>query len=148
MLIIYTDGGARGNPGPAAVGVVFRKSKIKNPKSKNSEAPSEQDFEIIKKIKKPIGHATNNEAEYQAVITAFEEAHKLGAVEVELRLDSKLVGMQLAGKWKIKEPRLRALFVQAWNLKSRFSRCVITVIPREENREADKLVNEALDVGG
>lgn len=123
-LIIYTDGGARGNPGPAAVGV---------------HMPGVGDY------KKCIGKATNNVAEYAAVILALEKAKELKGEELEFFLDSELVVKQLNGKYKVKDQTLGKLFIQAWNLKSQFKKVSFTHIPREKNKLADKLVNEALD---
>lgn len=123
-LVIFTDGGARGNPGPAAVGV---------------HMPGVGDF------KKCIGKATNNVAEYSAVILALEKSQGLKVQELEFYLDSELVVKQLRGEYKVKDATLGKLFVQIWNLKSQFKKVTFTHIPREKNKQADKLVNEALD---
>lgn len=127
---IYTDGGARGNPGPGAIGVVI---KLENGN--------------IKKYGEKIGLATNNEAEYKAVIFALEKAKQLGAKEIDFYLDSELVASQLSRKFKVKEMRIQSLFVQVWNLTLNFKKVTFNYIPREENREADNLVNKALDFG-
>ena len=133
-FIIYTDGGARGNPGPAAIGVVIK-------------TPME-----IKKYGEYIGEATNNEAEYQAVIFALKKLKQLigkekakSEAEVEIHLDSELLASQLNGEYKIKEKRLQQLFLEVWNLKQDFKNVAFKYIPREDNRGADKLVNQILD---
>ncbi|MCD6471256.1 ribonuclease HI family protein [bacterium] len=128
-LILYTDGGARGNPGPAAIGVIVYDSK------KN----------VIKKISKYIGRATNNQAEYQALITGLIEAKKIKAEDVECFSDSKLVVQQVNRKYKIKNKKLAQLFIKIWNLSQSFKKIKFSYIPREKNREADRLVNLALD---
>lgn len=133
-FIIHTDGGARGNPGPAGIGVVI-----------NGLAET-------KKYGEYIGEATNNEAEYQAVIFALKKLKQLigkekskSEAEVEIHLDSKLLTSQLNGEYKIKEKRLQKLFLEVWNLKQDFKKVSFKNIPREDNRGADKLVNQALD---
>ena len=132
--IIYTDGGARGNPGPAGIGVVIK-------------GPAE-----VKKYGGYIGQATNNEAEYQAVIFALKKLKQLigkekakSEADVELHLDSELLEKQLNGEYKIKEKNLQQLFLQVWNLKQDFRSVIFKHILREDNRGADKLVNQALD---
>ncbi len=131
-LIINTDGGARGNPGPAAIGIV-----VGEPFGKG--------------YAEPIGEATNNVAEYKAVIFALKKAkHLLGGkkakqAEVEVRSDSELVVSQLRGEFQIKDKELVPLFVDVWNLKQDFKLVVFDYVPREENAEADALVNRALD---
>ena len=133
-FIIHTDGGARGNPGPAAIGVII-------------EAPAE-----IKKYGEYIGEATNNEAEYQAVVFALKKLKQLigkekskSEAEVEIYLDSELLVCQFNGEYKIKEKKLQQLFLEVWNLKQDFKNVSFKNIPRENNRGADKLVNQALD---
>lgn len=128
-LIIYTDGGARNNPGPAAGGIVIKDEHEKE----------------IKKIAKFFGVQTNNQAEYLAVIEALTEAAKIGARELQLFLDSKLIVEQLNRNYKIKNKQLQALFIKAWNLTLKFKNIKINFIPREKNKEADKLVNICLD---
>ncbi len=135
VIFIYTDGGARGNPGPAAIGVV-----IKNHKS-----------EVIKSYGETIGDRTNNEAEYEAVILALQKVRallgreKIKNIEIIVNLDSQLVSSQLRGEYKIEEERLFPLFIKIWNLKIDFGGVRFKYIPREKNKEADRLVNEALD---
>lgn len=139
-IIIYTDGGARRNPGPAAIGVVIQ----------------DEAGRTLKNYGQTIGEATNNEAEYQAVVFALQKAKalfgkkKTREIAVEVRLDSELVARQLAGEYKIEEERLFPRFIKVWNLKMDFSRVSFVHVPREKNKEADRLVNEALnaDVAG
>ena len=135
-IIIYTDGGARGNPGPAAIGVVICDAQGK----------------VLKEYSEYIGEkVTNNEAEYKAVIFALKKAKALygkSAVkkaEVEIRADSEFLVKQLNGQYKVAEPRMQALFMEIWNLKIEFGQVRFVVVPREQNKEADRLVNEALD---
>lgn len=134
-FIIYTDGGSRGNPGPAGVGVVICDEK---------GAP-------IKKYGQALGQATNNEAEYQAVIFALKKIkalygkEKMSQSQIEMRLDSELVVKQLNHEYKIEEPKIQQLFLQVWNLMLDFGKIKFIAIPREKNREADRLVNQALD---
>jgi len=124
---IHTDGGARGNPGPAGIGVVI----------------TYDDKHLT--FKKFIGHATNNQAEYQAVILALEEAKKIGAQELDLFLDSELVQQQLSGFYKVKNQDLGSLFVKVWNLQQSFAKVKYIHVRREDNKEADRLVNQVLD---
>jgi len=134
-IIIYTDGGSRGNPGPAALGVVFCNEK----------------GQVIKKYSEFLGEKTNNEAEYQAVIFALKKfkalfGNKLAKnTEVELRADSELLVKQLNGQYKILEPKIQQLFILIWNLKLDFKKVKFKYVPRENNQEADNLVNETLD---
>lgn len=131
-LSIYTDGGARGNPGPAAVGVVIKDQKNKT----------------IREFNKYIGIATNNVAEYNAVIYGLQEALIIKADEVRLNLDSELVAQQLKGEYRVKNPNIKPLFEQAVHLISGFKKVDIIHIRREQNKEADKLVNKAINLGG
>lgn len=129
VFLIYTDGGARGNPGPAAIGAVV-----------GGKEYGEQ-----------IGRATNNVAEYSAVIFALKKAkHLLTKVKakqanVELRTDSELLVKQLNGEYKIKDAGLQPLFMEIWNLKQDFGSVRFVHITRDKNRKADALVNRALD---
>ena len=127
--IIYADGGSRSNPGPSALGVVVTDDKGK----------------ILKEYSRYLGEATNNQAEYEAVIFALQKAKQLKIKNVELRVDSELIGKQLLGKYKIKDPDLQPLFIKAWNLRLDFEKVDIKIIPREQNKKADKLVNQELD---
>ncbi len=129
IIKIYTDGGARGNPGPAGIGIVFYNEKNN----------------LIEKYSQAIGDQTNNQAEYEAVIFALKKAKKLKFKNVECFSDSELIVNQLSHKYKIKDKGLQPLFIQAWNLMIDFEKISFHHIPREENKEADKLVNQALD---
>ncbi|OGZ34161.1 MAG: hypothetical protein A2Y98_02405 [Candidatus Portnoybacteria bacterium RBG_19FT_COMBO_36_7] len=146
--IIYTDGGSRGNPGPSAIGVVIINEK--GPPSSATEGFGEAS-EPIKKYSEAIGEATNNEAEYQAVIFALKKFKALFGKEeakksnIEIRLDSELVANQLNHEYKIEEPNIQKLFLKVWNLMLDFGTIKFKAISREENKEADRLVNEALD---
>ncbi len=134
-IIIYTDGGSRGNPGPSAVGVVFCNEK----------------GEAFKKYSEYLGEATNNEAEYQAVIFAFKKFKALFGKklaqnsEIELKSDSELLVRQLNGEYKILEQKIQRLFIAVWNLKIDFKKVKFVLISREKNKEADVLVNDSLD---
>jgi len=135
-IIIYTDGGSRGNPGKAAIGVVFCNEKE----------------EIIKRFGEYLGdNLTNNEAEYQAVIFALKKfkavfGKKIAEVsEVEIRSDSELLAKQMSGIYKIEDEKIQRFFIEIWNLKIDFKGVKFKAIPREKNKEADRLVNEALD---
>lgn len=129
-IIIYTDGGARNNPGPAGAGAVI----IDGAKT----------FEI----KKFLGSQTNNWAEYEAVALALQEAKKRGFAkrEIEVRLDSQLVAEQLSNNYQVKEATLWPQYMKVHNLLvAHFPGAIFKYIPREENKEADRLVNEAID---
>ncbi len=128
--IIYTDGGARGNPGPAGVGYVIFDEK------KN----------IVYSEGIYIGEATNNQAEYLAVSHALAKATDFGFNELKFFLDSELVVNQLSQKFKIKNPELAKLFVKIWNQSQVFKNIEYTHIPREKNKLADSLVNQAIDL--
>ncbi|MEK7519427.1 MAG: ribonuclease HI family protein, partial [Patescibacteria group bacterium] len=135
-IIIYTDGGSRGNPGPSALGAVFCNQK----------------GEIIKSYSEFLGdNLTNNEAEYQAVIFALQKFKALFGkklaknTEIELKSDSELLVKQLTGQYKILEPNIQSLFIKIWNLKIDFKKIQFKQIPRNKNKEADRLANEALD---
>lgn len=122
MLEIFSDGASRGNPGPAAVGVVIREGD-----------------KIIKEISRPIGTATNNVAEYKAVICALTEAKALKAQHVKLNTDSELLYNQLLGRYQVKNDSLRELFDEAQALGKKFEHVEIKLIPREKNKDADRL---------
>jgi|SRR3989344_3424253 len=135
-IIIYTDGGSRGNPGHSAVGVVFCNEK-------------EQE---IKKFGEYLGdNLTNNEAEYRAVIFALKKfkavfGKKMAEVsEVEIKSDSELLVNQVNGKYKIEDEKMQKFFMEIWNLKIDFKSLKFKLVRRENNKVADKLVNEALD---
>ncbi len=134
-FIVYTDGGSRGNPGPAAIGYV-----IKNERG-----------DVLKSHGEAIGEATNNEAEYRAVVAALQKVkallgkEKIKHIAVEVRMDSELVMRQLSGTYKVEEERLFPLFIKISNLKIDFGALSFHHVPREKNREADAQVNAALD---
>lgn len=134
-IIIYTDGGSRNNPGIAGAGAVI----------KNAEG------ETLKGIAKPLGIKTNNWAEYEAVIIGLQEAKKmfgkkLADMEVEVRMDSELVARQLSGKYQIKEETLFPQFIKIWNMRVKdIPHMKFTHVWREENKEADRMANEAMD---
>jgi ribonuclease HI len=135
-LLAFIDGGARGNPGPAAIGVIVR----------------DEHGTVLFEEGRCIGHATNNEAEYRALIHLLEScAHdpilkKSGAKTLRVSCDSLLVVKQITGEWKIKEPRLRDLYEQVQRVKVKVPFVLrIRHIPREQNKAADQLVNDALD---
>ncbi len=135
-IIIYTDGGSRGNPGKAAIGVVFCNEKE----------------QIIKKYGEYLGdNLTNNDAEYQAIIFAlkkFKAVFGKSIAEIsdaEIRADSELVVKQLNGEYRLTDPKIQQFFIEIWNLKFDFKSVKFKHIPREKNSEADALVNQALD---
>lgn len=135
-VILYTDGGSRGNPGIAGAGVAMVSAA----------------GQILKTAFKPLGTMTNNEAEYQAVILGLETLKKLFGkgktkdLNVEVRLDSELVKKQLSGQYQTKEKHLWPLFMKIWNKRvTDFPYLTFTHIPREDNVLADKLANEAMD---
>ena len=129
-VVIEADGGSRGNPGPAGYGAVVR---------------SKDDSSVLAESKRAIGIATNNVAEYRGLIAGLDDAASLGATEVEVFMDSKLVVEQMSGRWKVKHPDLAELHGQARVLASRFDRISYTWIPRARNSHADRLANEAMD---
>ena len=135
-ITIYTDGGSRGNPGKAAVGIVFCNEKGQS----------------FKEYGEYLGNSlTNNEAEYRAVIFALDKFKALFgkkialSSELEIKSDSELMVKQLSGKYKILDSKIQSLFLGVWNLKLDFKSVKFTQISREKNKEADRLVNEALD---
>ena len=131
-ISLYVDGGSRGNPGPAGIGVVMLDEKGNR----------------VKEFNKYIGIATNNVAEYSAAIYGLQEALIKRVDEVELNLDSELVARQLKGEYRVKNSNIKPLFEQALHLMSGFKKIIINHIPREKNKEADKLVNKAINLGG
>ena len=130
--IVHTDGAARGNPGPAAIGVVIE----------------DEDGRSIYEASRAIGVRTNNEAEYQALITALEYLKDVRPSEAEFRLDSELVVRQLTGQYKVKEPRLQSLHARVTMLLNAVPKYEILHVRREQNTRADELANEALDAVG
>ena len=124
------DGGSRGNPGPSGVGVVILDANGKR----------------LKEVSKYIGEATNNIAEYNALLYGLEEALMLRIDEIVVNLDSELVVKQLAGDYRVKDPGLKPLFERAMNMLKSFKSFEIRHIDREKNKEADKLVNRAINL--
>jgi len=132
-FVIYTDGGARGNPGPAAIGfVIFQISH-------------EGALVEMKRFGETIGVTTNNQAEYRAVIRAFEEVLLHHPSNVEFRLDSELVAKQLRGEYRVKDTFLKPLFARVKYLEHTIPQVLYTVVRRELNQQADGEVNRALD---
>ncbi len=134
-VIAYTDGGARGTPGPAAIGVYIVDANGK----------------AIREVKQAIGNSTNNFAEYNGVLVALQTlkalyGKKTKDMQIEIRMDSELVKKQLNGEYQIKEPGLVPFYMEIHNLRvSNFPNLTLTHVPRAQNKEADRLVNEALD---
>ena len=129
---LYTDGGARGNPGPAGIGGVVNYV--------NSEGQKVQ-----KEFKEYIGEATNNQAEYQALLKGLHLAGELGIRELSVKMDSELIVKQLRGEYKVKNADLKPLFAEALKLTNKFASVTFDHVLREKNKEADSLVNQALD---
>jgi ribonuclease HI len=129
-LLIHTDGAARGNPGPAGAGAILRDAA---------------DGRVLAEIAEPLGRATNNVAEWTAVQLALEEALRLGATHVDLRMDSQLVARQIAGIYRVKHPDLQPLHRKVMSLLGRIGGYSVGHVPRELNKEADRLSNVAID---
>jgi ribonuclease HI len=127
--ILNTDGGARGNPGPAGIGVVLQ----------------DESGEVIGEIARGIGETTNNVAEYTALIAGLEMALEKGVTEIDVKVDSELVVSQVQGKWKIKNDRLRQLAVKARSLLGKFESWSLEHVRREDNAGADALANQGMD---
>ena len=134
-VVVYTDGGSRGNPGEAALGVVIKSSR----------------GDVIKRYGERLGVKTNNEAEYAAVAFGLKKLKQLYGKEktrtmhIEMRMDSELVCKQLSAEYKIENENLFPLFISIWNLRQDFDTVTFTHVSREKNQEADRMVNEALD---
>jgi ribonuclease HI len=128
-LVIHVDGGSRGNPGPSAIGVVV----------------SDSEGAVLEEVAERIGVATNNVAEYRALLKGLERAAALGASEIELVNDSELVARQITGAYKVKHPALKPLYAEAVAALRQFERSRIRSVPRAQNARADELVNLALD---
>jgi ribonuclease HI len=128
-VVVHVDGGARGNPGPAAIGVVV----------------ADPDGTVLDETAERIGVATNNVAEYRAVLKGIERARALGADELRLVNDSELVARQLTGRYKVKHPAMKPLHAEATGALRSFARWSIRTVPRAQNAHADELVNRALD---
>ena len=128
-VVVHVDGGSRGNPGPAAIGVVV----------------ADPDGTVLDEVAEAIGIATNNVAEYRALLRGLERAVALGAREVDLVNDSELVARQVTGAYKVKHPAMKPLYEQAISALRGFDRWGIRSVPRAQNARADALVNQALD---
>jgi ribonuclease HI len=131
-VLIYCDGGSRGNPGPSAIGAVVLDPSTDPPRR-------------LAEVSERIGITTNNVAEYRALIGGLEAAAPFGARRVRVRADSKLVVEQVKGAWKVRQPHLRPLFEEARKLLSGYDEVDVRHVPRAENVDADALVNAALD---
>jgi ribonuclease HI len=129
-VIVEADGGSRGNPGPAGFGAVVLDARTE---------------EVLAERRGGLGHNTNNVAEYQGLIAGLEAARELGAHVVTVRMDSKLVVEQMCGRWKIKNSALQVLAETARRLTGEFDRVSFEWMPRERNKRADKLANDAMD---
>lgn len=127
-LTLYSDGGARGNPGPAAIGYVLKAGD-----------------KVLAQHGETIGETTNNVAEYTALLHGLMHAKKHDASQVDCKLDSLLVVEQLNRNYKVKDANLAQLFTKVWNVAQEFTKVTFTHIPREQNAQADALVNQALD---
>lgn len=128
-IILHSDGGARGNPGPAGIGSIL----------------TSEDGEVLAEISEYIGVSTNNQAEYKALIAGLEKALALKAKTVQCFLDSELIVKQVKREYKVKNKELAPLFLQVYNLLIQFKSYTIEHVLREKNKEADKLANEAMD---
>jgi len=131
-LVVHVDGGARGNPGPAAAGAVL----------------STPDGDVVDEAHAFLGVATNNVAEYRGLLLGLERARALGATEVEVVNDSELVAKQVNGQYKVKHPDMKPLHAAALEALGGFERWSVRSVPRAQNAAADALVNQALDAQG
>ena len=129
-LLIYTDGAARGNPGPAGAGAILRDAYRGT---------------VVAEIAEPLGHATNNVAEWSAVRLALEEALRLGATHVDLRMDSELVARQISGIYRVKHPDLKPFHAAVMEMLRRLDGYTVGHVPRALNKDADRLSNVAID---
>jgi ribonuclease HI len=129
-VLIYTDGAARGNPGPAGAGAILRDAT---------------DRTVLAEIAEPLGHATNNVAEWTAVRLALEEALRLGATHVDLRMDSELVARQISGIYRVKHPDLKPIHAAVMEMLRRLDGYTVGHVPRALNKDADRLSNVAID---
>jgi len=127
-VVIYADGAARGNPGPAAIAAIIK----------------DEQGRLITNISRRIGTATNNQAEYRAIIAALEEATRLGAREVDIRSDSQLVVKQISGGYRVRKPALKPLYHRVKQLQRQLQGFTITYSPRQQNTEAHNLAHLAL----
>ncbi|MCF8034478.1 MAG: ribonuclease HI family protein [Desulfarculaceae bacterium] len=128
-LTLQADGGSRGNPGPAGAGAVLYDSQGQE----------------VAGLSRYLGVATNNEAEYQGLIMGLEEARRLGAGELSIKLDSELIVRQLEGRYRVKAPGLKPLYAKVKGLLQSFAKVSILHVPRAQNARADQLANQAMD---
>jgi ribonuclease HI len=128
-LVVHVDGGARGNPGPAAAAAVL----------------STPDGDVVDEAARTLGSTTNNVAEYRGLLLGLERAAALGATEVEVINDSELIAHQVTGRYKVKHPDMKPLHAEALRALGGFERWSIRPVPRAQNADADALVNQALD---
>jgi ribonuclease HI len=129
-LLIYTDGAARGNPGPAGLGAILRDARS---------------GEVVAELARFLGVRTNNYAEWTAVEDALHEALRLGATHVDLRLDSELVARQISGRYRVKHPDLKPIHASVMALLGKLAGYTVAHVPRELNKDADRLSNVAID---
>ncbi len=129
-LLIHTDGAARGNPGPAGAGAILRDADT---------------GAVVAEVAQGLGRATNNVAEWTAVRLALEEARRLGATRVDLRMDSQLVARQITGIYRVKHPDLKPIHAAVMTLLRSFAGYTVGHVPRELNKDADRLSNVAID---
>lgn len=127
--LLFSDGGSRGNPGPAGIGAVLKDGR----------------GQVIGTVSETIGITTNNQAEYQALLAGLRLALERGITHLQCSLDSELVVKQLNGEYRVKDLGIQKQFVKVWNLRSSFRLLTFSAIPRAQNKEADRLVNQALD---
>jgi len=128
-VIIFADGASQGNPGLSAIGAIIK----------------DEQGRVIASISQGIGRATNNQAEYRAIIAALDNAIKLGASQVDMRSDSELVVRQINGQYRVKNASLKLLYQKVKHLQSQLAGFTITHVPRQQNTEADSLANMALE---
>ncbi len=131
-FILHADGAARGNPGPAGAGAV-----LYDPQGV-----------AVAELRRALGIATNNRAEYEALVMGLEEARRRGVVDIVVRLDSELLVRQVRGEYRIRSATLRPLAQRAVRLVREFPQWRVEHVPRERNAHADRLANEAVDLGG
>ena len=129
-LLIHTDGAARGNPGPSGAGAILVDAETGR---------------VVAEIAEPLGHATNNVAEWTAVELALERALAVGATHVDLRMDSQLVARQIIGMYRVKHPDLQPIHRRVMAILARLDGYTVGHVPRERNKDADRLSNVAID---
>ena len=142
---IYIDGASRGNPGPAGAGAVFL--DLPAPPQNVGGAQAGGAHTPVRELSKPLGHTTNNVAEYLALIYALQEALQAGYNTVAVKTDSELLVRQLSGEYRVRDPQLKLFHDLAVHLRKGFARCEISHVPRAENRLADALAGRAADRG-